>query len=162
MEMEELVLPKHLRHIGDYACSGNTFGKLRFDAESELQTIGYGAFQNVGFTEVDLPQSLHSIGNFAFDGCDNLQTVIFRSKDCAFAKESAGEYNFFFPRSTVLCGYAGSTVEAYAKEAGNPFVAAGRHAHVWGGNHRRMRPATCTTAGERIAPLHGARLHGAQ
>ncbi len=147
MEMEELVLPKHLRHIGDYACIGNTFGKLRFDAESELQTIGYGAFQNTGFTEVDLPQSLHSIGNFAFDGCDNLRTVIFRSKDCAFAKESAGEYNFFFPRSTVLCGYAGSTVEAYAKEAGNPFVALDRHTHVWG-DITTDAPATCTTAGE--------------
>lgn len=147
MEMEELVLPKHLRHIGDYACIGNTFGKLRFDAESELQTIGYGAFQNTGFTEVDLPQSLHSIGNFAFDGCDNLRTVIFRSKDCAFAKEFAGEYNFFFPRSTVLCGYAGSTVEAYAKEAGNPFVALDRHTHVWG-DITTDAPATCTTAGE--------------
>lgn len=147
IEMEELVLPKHLRHIGAYAFGGNTFGKLHFEEGSELQTIGYGAFQNAVLTEVDLPQSLQSIGNSAFSGCDNLQTVIFRSKDCAFVKKSAGEYNFFFPRSTVLYGYVGSTAEAYAKAAGNPFVALDRHTHAWG-DITADTPATCTTAGE--------------
>ncbi len=56
------------------------------------------------------------IGNYAFNGCDSLEYVSIFNPECAIA-----DSEFVFPENTIICGYAGSTAEAYAKKYNRTF-----------------------------------------
>ena len=40
-----------------------------------VSSIGYGAFQSTGITEMELPSSVKNIGSYAFDGCKKLKHI---------------------------------------------------------------------------------------
>ena len=65
--LQEVVLPKNLRVIGD-----RTFFDCRalrsINLPESLTSIGESAFQGAGLTEVTIPANVETIGNYAFGG----------------------------------------------------------------------------------------------
>ena len=149
MEAENLTLPKSLRCIGQAAFSGMRVQNLSFAAGSELRFIGAYAFSSSTLMEVELPKSLAAVGVGAFQYCNSLRRVIFRSLDCEFLQAGANDFGDepAFPSDTVLYGYADSTLARYAAEKALTFIALDKHAHVWGAPVIDTA-ATCTQDGE--------------
>lgn len=91
-----LTLPSTVRVLGDYslrACSGLV--KVDFAQRSRLTEIGTGAFLYLrSLQEVVLPESVRSIGSYAFDGDESLSRLTLPD-----GLETLGESAF---RSTVI------------------------------------------------------------
>lgn len=70
----ELIIGEQLTEIYDYM-----FTSLRiqgsFEIPSHIQRIGHYAFYDGDFTELTIPENVTSIGNNAFDMCENLQEL---------------------------------------------------------------------------------------
>lgn len=89
---------------------GNTVSTIKFNAfkdknltsvtfnTSSLATIGSSAFRNTNLTSIDIPSTVTTIGNNAFDGCTELTRVTFsNASNSGFT--SIGNYLF---RNTAL------------------------------------------------------------
>lgn len=51
-------------------------GQTRFD--KPVKTIGFGVFQNnTTIKSIYIPKNIESMGNYVFDGCTNLETIVF-------------------------------------------------------------------------------------
>jgi hypothetical protein len=51
---------------------------VTFASDSQLQTIGNGAFErSSSLSSIEIPESVTSIGNWAFDGCSSLTSINF-------------------------------------------------------------------------------------
>ena len=90
-KIDKITLPDNVTSIGDYAFYGCT---------------------NLG--NITLPDSVKSIGAYAFSGCKNLERLEVYNRNCTFGTECISYY-------TTICGFAGSTAEAYANEMGLDF-----------------------------------------
>ena len=103
--VEEIVFPESLLSVSDYALYGcDGLKSVIFSENSALQSIGISAFENcanlttvtlpvgmsqlteiksraffdcTALTEVQIPSSVVSLGDYVFRGCSSLQTVIF-------------------------------------------------------------------------------------
>lgn len=84
-----------------------------------VTALGDNLFKDSGVTSVTLPDSVTSIGWFAFYGCASLQTVTLGK-----AVSTIGYAAFDgCPKSLTLCGAAGSYAEKYAMSYGLQFRA---------------------------------------
>ena len=60
-------IPATVKNIGDCAFSNCiNLTSVTFEGESQLEQIGYSAFNNTGLKTIDIPASVTSIGSFAF------------------------------------------------------------------------------------------------
>ncbi len=75
------------------------------DAFSDLTTL----------TDVTLADSITSIGRDAFTGCTGLSELTIRNRSCSFGSGSV-------PAEIAICGWLGSTAQAYAEQNGNTFI----------------------------------------
>lgn len=73
--LTEIMLPKDLSLIGNYAFRYNEANRIEFN--DSLLYIGYGAFCNSQVSKVILPDKLEEIGAEAFYGCESLTSVEF-------------------------------------------------------------------------------------
>lgn len=83
-----------------------------------LESIGDSAFQGCELSSlpVTLPESVAFLGNDAFSNCTGLEELRILRQDCVIGKSLA-------PTSlTTLCGFPGSTTEQYANQNGYAFV----------------------------------------
>lgn len=87
----EFVIANHVMEIGAAAFE-NCKNLSSVVLPDNLTTIGYCAFQACGLTDIDFPNSLASIGRFAFAHCDGLTSV--------FIPNGVTE---FWPRAFVSC-----------------------------------------------------------
>ncbi len=62
-----------------------------------------------------IPDSVTSIGEYAFGNCDGLTDIYVLNKACGLETSE-------IPAQTVIHGYSGSTAEDYAKAKGNKFA----------------------------------------
>lgn len=100
----EIILPRTIEIIGDYAFSGCTALK-KTDIFEGVEKIGAYAFSRcVNITEINIPPSVRTIGKSAFSQCENLLSVLLPEgidaieEDAFFGCESLE--NLFIP-STV-------------------------------------------------------------
>lgn len=75
LSIQEVSLPKNLKHIGSYAFY-NCSQLKEVILPSEVDTISYGAFRIcTNLASVQFPPSLKSIETEAFEGCSNLSSI---------------------------------------------------------------------------------------
>ena len=81
---------------------------------------------------VTLPESVKEIGGYAFANNPNLKQVTILNPNAVIEDlEGEGNYNIFDNSpNAVLCGYAGSTAQAYAQKRGLNFKAMGDPAKI--------------------------------
>ena len=107
--------------------------------------IGGAAFYNcVKLTDVTVPRSVTAIRDFAFIGCKKLERVSVYNGECELPEDPR-----VFPETTVLRGYEGSTLEAFAKANERTFESmpnVPEHDHEWG-EPVITRNATCQQEG---------------
>ncbi len=119
---------------------------------SGVTTISYAAFFNADVTNVTIPSSVTSIGNYAFVGCVNLRSIVVPASVeyigyCAFGyfpeTDSTGSLTAGFLLTIVdetytldIYGYAGSAAETYVEEYG------------WGGDVITFIALEETTSGD--------------
>ena len=71
--IEKMFVPASVKRIGKNAFLHNTsFGKMFFAENSQLESIGEGAFNASDIYSLKLPEGLKTIGDGAFVSCDNL------------------------------------------------------------------------------------------
>ena len=81
-----------------------------------VTSIGEYAFGNCdGLTSVLLPENVASVGDRTFKHCDGLTDIYVLNKACGLETSE-------IPAQTVIHGYSGSTAEDYAKAKGNKFA----------------------------------------
>lgn len=75
-KLVSVIIPGGVREIGAYAF-GNIDTLVRIDLPHSVESIGeYAFFDCDALVSVAVP-SCTSVGNYVFDGCDRLQTVVF-------------------------------------------------------------------------------------
>lgn len=74
--VENIVIP-----AGTTVLKDNTFRGFKcmksVTLPDGLTVIGDGTFRGTGLSEIKLPKELHSIGNYAFDCCYNMEKIVF-------------------------------------------------------------------------------------
>lgn len=84
-----------------------------------LRVIDAYAFRNcTALAEITLPGTVESIGNGAFANCTAMKKITITNEKC-FIFDSDETIS----KEAVICGYPGSTAEAYAKKYGRSFTA---------------------------------------
>ena len=73
--LQEITLPKNLKHVGSYAFS--QCSQLKdIILPSEVETISYHAFEYCNnLASIQFPPSLKRIESYAFSGCGNLSSI---------------------------------------------------------------------------------------
>lgn len=72
--LKQIQLPEHIAVIPVHAFSGTGLTSIDLDGITE---IGYGAFAGTALQEVEIPESVVSIGGSAFSMCKDLEKVVF-------------------------------------------------------------------------------------
>lgn len=91
-KLNNFVIPSTVTTIGANAfqgCSGLT--NLSFQAGSQIQTIGQGAFSDCGITSITIPESVQTIEREAFRNCSAL-TKVNLSKNTTSVSPEAFKY----------------------------------------------------------------------
>ncbi len=105
-----VTIPDSVTSVGSDAFSCCT-GLTDVTIPDSVTSIGSDAFCFCALTDVTIPAGVTSIGDRAFQFCADLNDVTVLSRDASF-----GEDVFSYDsKALTLCGYAGSTAEAYAK-----------------------------------------------
>lgn len=76
-KLASIELPASIKTIGNRAFNKSGLTAFNFD---NIVSIGVGAFEGTKFTQLDLADSLITIGDNAFMGCTDLTSVAFGSK----------------------------------------------------------------------------------
>ena len=90
-----------------------------------------------------IAEMVESIGDGAFDNCGQLEKVTILSEHCKILNSVAA-----FPATAAICGYDGSTAEAYAAKYNRKFISLG-HAHIYAGEFTIDVPVSCTADGKK-------------
>ena len=76
--VEDLVIPKEVEKIGDYAFVNGKFKSITI--ENGVVNLGKYAFYNCNqVKEIVIPDSVKNIDSFCFKGCENLKKIIIGS-----------------------------------------------------------------------------------
>lgn len=141
--LDETVYPQNVGYIperGFYECKNLTTAHI----PAQIKRIGTKAFQNctaletvtfpegllwinerafegcTALTAAELPNSVTQIGDYAFRNCTALEKLVVLNPDMEFPVRNCLEGTG--SDTLTICGYAGSTAEAYAEEKKIPFV----------------------------------------
>lgn len=119
LEMQSVTLPANLQYIGEQAFCMTGLRTVTFAEGCKLATISRHAFSNnASLKEVDLPDTVEEVEEGAFGYCEALTRVTFRNRDCTIA-DAANTVS----EQAEICGWRGSTAEAYAEKYGRTFAA---------------------------------------
>ena len=96
-----------------------------------VTSIESGAFEGSSLVSVTVPESISSIGESAFAGCENLGTITIENPDCVIFDSAYTICNGFDAESGepffngTIYGYEGSTAQAFAEKYGYNFEVLG-------------------------------------
>ncbi len=139
--LSEVRLPADLTAIPAH-CFESCQNLNDIEIPESVITIGERAFFNSGIQEITLPASTGNIKSAAFANCRQLSSVIVQNPNCHFddscgiviynrLNNDANNYNLPSIKksdihfSGTICGYSGSTAEAYANEYHTRFSSIG-------------------------------------
>lgn len=75
-DLKEICIPSNIISLGEYCFSGNLeLSNVRFDADSKIEELSEGVFEDCAFEEIRLPVSVNKVSEKAFKGCDNLKRI---------------------------------------------------------------------------------------
>lgn len=80
--VENIKLPDNVKEVENYAFF-HASGIRNLDLGNGLEKIGNEAFTTLKITELTLPESLKSIGAWAFYGCNDIGTLYYDSINCS-------------------------------------------------------------------------------
>ena len=166
--LKELVVPNGVTSLGDSVfsqCTALTTASLpatlselpfylfngcaalaSFTVPKGVTVIGSGAFNGcTALTTFTVPKWVTAIGEIAFAGCKKLESVEILNGSCEIPMIETT-----FPTTTMLCGYEGSTAQAYAAEFERAFdlrIEIPEHDCVWE-NPTVTKEPTCSAEGE--------------
>ena len=130
-KIKDISLAKEVTSVGAYAFY-NCKNLETLHLAPVVGAHAYDGCSNVtvlGFYE-DL--TINEIGDYAFNGCDNLGGLTIENPECVIA-----DSEFVFPTNTVIHGYAGSTAQAHAEKYGLDFV------DIAGGEQEKLPEGEC-------------------
>lgn len=111
--LEECYLLRTITEIGEGAFKGCT-ALWQVERNYAVTSVGDKAFYGCSaLTWFPLPDGLEHIGSEAFAGT-GIDQVHFLKTDVSIGDKA-------FPKTTVICGWPGSTAENYAESSGSPF-----------------------------------------
>ena len=114
-ELEKVVLPPSLCHIGDEAFKDcMMLDDINLKDCGRLKTIDYGAFSGCLFTNIELPEGLHTIEQDAFERCAMLEKILIPLSVNAIDENAFSEV----PKSMVIKCYENSYAKTYAEAHG--------------------------------------------
>lgn len=135
----EVVIPASVRTIGQFAFSGmgvtgdyysdvgvmmsrNQNFSIRIAEGSRLTTVGVAAFEGSGIVTLELPATVTTLGQQAFNGCNYLESVTFGNAEEGSSLNSIGVWAFSTASLRTLTFY-GTTVPRLTVSGGNhPFT----------------------------------------
>lgn len=113
--LTEVILNDGLLEIGEEAFY---FANTKVNIPDTVITIYDSAFAYCyGITDVVIPQSVTSVGSWAFNGCSNLKSIRFLSMDCDIY-----DYSSTMPSTATIYGCPTSTAYFYAEEYDREFI----------------------------------------
>lgn len=111
-----IKVPDTVTTINERAFQG-IYSLKSVELPDSVKTIGKNAFGSCsGLESIVLPESVEVIGKEAFSACSHLESITILNPDCIIfkmAKTISDGFNGEF--NGTICGYSGSTAEAYAK-----------------------------------------------
>ena len=110
-EVKDLVIPKSVKSIGDYAFSGCS-GLTSVTIPNSVTSIGNSAFEYCsGLTSVTIGNSVTSIGSSAFDGCSGLTSVAIPNSVTSIGRSAFSDCSGL---TSVTIGNSVTSIGSYA------------------------------------------------
>ncbi len=111
--LESVVLPATIKEIGASAFS-RASNLTAISLPDSLTTIGEFAFYETGLTNVSLPVSVNRIGKESFNSCSSLNKITILNPACdIFDDFNDGKA---IMNGATIAGYVGSTAKAFAEK----------------------------------------------
>ena len=111
--LTSIEIPASVEQIDDDAMTHTQFTSITFGADSRLQTIGQSAFAaNLALTQLTLPASLTSIGNYAFRYNRGLRSLTFQP-----GSQLRTIADFSFNETAITSVSLSSTVQTFTLRA---------------------------------------------
>ncbi len=138
--LERVVFGNSLEELGEN-CFRNA-GVKRVTWNTVLEELPTGAFFNCGFVELELPETITSIGQQAFKNNTFLRTLTVTNANASFNGNVCEGSN----QSVTIKGHSGSTAQTFAEQYSYNFVSIDACPHENTHTERTVEP-TCTETG---------------
>jgi len=89
----DVKIPDGITEIKDYAFTC-CYGLKSITIPESVMSIGIWAFNGCPLTEIDIPESVTSIGNYAFQSCDGLREVVIPSGVTSIGRSAFWDCSF--------------------------------------------------------------------
>lgn len=124
--LESINIPAGVDNIDDYVfTSCNSLNDI--EIANGVASISRGAFSYcTSLTDIVLPESVSSIGEIAFECCPSLDNIVILNPECEIYDSPSTISNpisINADYSGLICGFSGSTAQAYAEKYGYAFKA---------------------------------------
>ena len=132
-QLTSVVIPDAVTTLGDGAF-GSCEHLTDVTLSKNLTKIGTDTFSDCyALKQIDIPESVTALeGYHAFGECRSMEKVTIRNPKCQlyiYDKSSGKSSDFVdlgLPKTTVICGYDGSTAQTWAKHEGYEFESMGK------------------------------------